>query len=96
VEVQSLSGNAAMVRTTVGSHTAEVPLAKTAAGWLITKEVSPQGSPRELPRERVQAPRSEAPPMLTPETFQAFEEQLRGGQIKEATINKQSAKCTCR
>jgi hypothetical protein len=76
VMVVSLSGNTATARATVGSRTTDVPLTKTAAGWLINK-VAAQTTPR---------PAQPAP--FAPESLEAFENQLAAGQVKAAIFNK--------
>jgi hypothetical protein len=104
VSVASLSGNTATARITAGSHVTDVPLSKTAAGWLITKLSVPSGvssaraegsttggaTTEAPPREAPsrEAPSSEGAVAYVHETFPEYESQLGSGAIREVTINK--------
>lgn len=92
VSLASLSGNAATVRTNTGGRTGEIHLAKTAAGWLVTKPSKlaalhrALGATGEAPaRER---PSGEGPPGFVRERFSEYESQLAAGRVREVTINK--------
>ncbi len=99
LSVPSLSGNAATVRTNAGGRTSEVHLAKTAAGWLITKQsAATEPAPARAEGLGTGSSTTEKPPgeqpagervtAYVPESFAAYEAQLASGQVREVTFNK--------